>query len=169
VWAERLDRSTPIRSGDHVHDIGAGTGALTGPLLDAGARVLAVEAHAGRADVLRRRFGAAVTVIEVDASDLRLPRRPFHVVANPPFAIASPLLRRLTSPGSWMQSATVVLPVPVVRRWAGPEAPAARRWQRVWTTRDDGRLPRSAFRPPPQVPCAVLHLDRPGARERLAR
>jgi len=41
-----------------VLDVGAGQGALTGPLIQAGARVIAVELHPGRAEALRRRFGS---------------------------------------------------------------------------------------------------------------
>jgi 23S rRNA (adenine-N6)-dimethyltransferase len=42
-----------------VLDIGAGQGALTRPLVQAGARVIAVELHPGRAEALRRQFGTA--------------------------------------------------------------------------------------------------------------
>jgi len=105
-----------------VLDIGAGDGAITEVLVDAGCRVVAVELHPGRADVLRRRFGDRVTVVRADAADLRLPRRGFHVVANPPFGVSAPLLRRLLHPGSRMVSARLVLQDPVARRWSSPAA-----------------------------------------------
>ena len=45
---------------------------------------------------LRRRFpDRDVIVGQVDAADLRLPRRRFRVVANPPYAITSSLLLTL--------------------------------------------------------------------------
>ena len=56
-----------------------------------GARVIAVELHPERVAHLRRRFGAPVRVVRADASDLRLPRQPFRVVANPPFAVTTQL------------------------------------------------------------------------------
>ena len=66
-------------------DIGAGHGALARHLVDAGARVLAVELHPARAQWLRERFAEApVTVIQTDALSLRLPNRRFRVVASPP-------------------------------------------------------------------------------------
>lgn len=82
--AARLVSDAALPHGSLVVDIGAGTGAITRPLVDAGHQVVAVELHPGRARQLEQRFGSRITVVRADASDLRLPRRPFHVVANPP-------------------------------------------------------------------------------------
>jgi methylase of polypeptide subunit release factors len=41
-WAEQIVAGAAIRPGELVVDLGAGTGALTVPLLEAGARVIAV-------------------------------------------------------------------------------------------------------------------------------
>jgi len=50
-----------------VLDLGAGAGALTAPLVGAGARVVAVERDPALASRLRRRFAPAdVTVVEQD-------------------------------------------------------------------------------------------------------
>ncbi len=100
AWADRLVADAGVAPGDLVLDVGAGTGALTAPLVAAGARVIAVELHPGRAAALRRRFaGDDVVVVHADAADLRLPRRPFRVVANPPFARTTAILGRLLAPG----------------------------------------------------------------------
>ena len=77
-------------------DIGAGHGALTRHLVAAGARVLAIEPHPARAARLRASFaGQPVTVLEITAEELSLPARPFRVVANPPFAISTAVMRQL--------------------------------------------------------------------------
>ena len=87
----RVVADAGVRPGDLVLDIGAGTGAVTAPLVAAGARVIAVELHPERVAMLRERFaGDDVTVVRADVADLRLPRRPFRVVANPPFARDQP-------------------------------------------------------------------------------
>ena len=87
-------RSARVGPGDLVLDLGAGTGAITAPLLAAGASVVAFELHDDRAEALRERFDVdSLKVVRADVSDLRLPRRPFKVVANPPFAVTASILR----------------------------------------------------------------------------
>jgi 23S rRNA (adenine-N6)-dimethyltransferase len=150
--------------GDWVVDIGAGRGALTAPLYATGAHVIAVEAHPGRAAYLRGRFGVSIVVASADAEDLRLPRRPYHVIANPPFAISSPLLRRLLQPGSRLITARLILARQTALRWAAPDAPGGARWRREFDARPGLRLPRSAFRPSPRVDVQVLEIHRRKAR-----
>lgn len=150
-WADRVVESTPVRPGDLVLDLGAGEGALTAPLLQRGARVLAIELHRGRAERLRERFADAdVTVLERDLADLRLPSRPFRVVANPPFAITADLVR-LVLRSEHLLSADLLLQRSATRRWA--ERHVRRRRLSVGL-----RVPRTAFRPPPQVDAAVLQI-----------
>jgi 23S rRNA (adenine-N6)-dimethyltransferase len=159
-WAERLVADAAIGRGAYVLDVGAGLGALTAPLVEVGARVIAVEAHPGRAQHLRERFGRAVIVVQADARDLRLPRRPFSVVANPPFGVTSALLRRLLQPGSRMVAAHLVLQEQAARRWTSADAPGYRRWARSFVATSTLRVPRRAFRPPPPVDARVVRLTR---------
>lgn len=159
-WARRLVADAAVHPGDTVLDIGAGTGAITAPLLDAGARVVAVEAHPGRAAALRTRFGRRLVVVQADAGQVLLPRRPYLVVANPPFAITTSLLRRLLQPGSRLESATLLLPHHAARRWASPHAPASARWGRWFAAHVGASVPQHAFRPAAPQPTRVLHLVR---------
>jgi 23S rRNA (adenine-N6)-dimethyltransferase len=145
-----------IRRGDLVVELGAGDGALTVPLARTGARVIAVELHPGRADRLRARVrDLDVRVAEMDATAFRYPRRRIRVVANPPFGIASSLIRAaIGQPG--VMALDLVVPRSVALRWADGGQRAARRFQ-GWL---GPAVPRRAFSPAPRVDCAVLHLRR---------
>lgn len=132
-------------------DLGAGHGALTAPLVAAGARVLAVELDRRAARVLRERFAGepAVTVIEADLLTVRLPGRPFRVVSNLPFATTAGAMRRLLDPRLAMVRADLVLQRAAARRWVGAGG-------RAFAVHVDANLSRRAFDPPPKVDAAVL-------------
>jgi 23S rRNA (adenine-N6)-dimethyltransferase len=175
-WATHLVAEAQLPARAIVVDVGAGTGALTRPLVAAGARVIAVEWHPGRADDLRRHFAndkRDVVVVQCDARDLRLPRHPYHVVASPPFHVTAALLHRLLQPGSRLVSAHLVLQEQAAQRWASTTAPGYRRWARAFDVSVGARIPRRAFRPRPRVDVRVLVIRRvptPGsAREQRGR
>jgi 23S rRNA (adenine-N6)-dimethyltransferase len=160
-WAARVVADAAVRPGELVVDIGAGQGALTAELVECGARVIAVELHPARARHLRQRFaGLPVTVVHADAVTLRLPRRPFRVVASPPYGISGALLRLLLTPSSQLTGADLVLQRAVVRRYADGRAGHPPRHQHRWRMQAGRTLPRRAFLPPPAVDSAVLVVRR---------
>ncbi|MBO0692599.1 MAG: methyltransferase domain-containing protein [Acidimicrobiaceae bacterium] len=159
-WAHRLVKGAGIRPGELVMDIGAGQGSITAHLIDVGARIIAVELHPARAGRLRQRFGSSIVVVEADAADLRLPRQPFKVVANPPFGITTGLFRRLLGRNSRLSSADVVVPAHVAARLASGRAPGADRWTASYRAHVAARLPARAFRPPAPMATSVLRIDR---------
>lgn len=142
-------------------DLGAGDGALTSHLAATGARVIAFELHPDRCRALRRRFErTGVKVVRADVRDLRLPKRPFRVVANPPFDGVSAVLACLTARGSRLDRADVVVPRSVALRWHRRLARGSSPW-RVASVRP---VPRSAFTPRPRIDCCVMVIER--VRER---
>lgn len=154
-WAERVVAASGVQPGDLVLDLGAGAGALVRPLAARGARVVAVELHAGRASRLRQavRDLPGVIVVEEDLITVGLPGRPFAVVANPPYAVSAALVRRITARGSPLVRADLVLPRWQVRRYVAdpPKGYGAELGLHV---------PASAFRPSPRSDSAVLMLRR---------
>lgn len=161
-WAERIVAAAGVRRGELVIDVGAGHGALTSALVAAGAQVLAVELHPGRLRVLRERFAEdPVRVIRADAESLRLPTRPFRVVANPPYGATIALVRRLLSRRSSLYAADLLLPRGYVRRIENAAFAGTGTISRGLT------VPRGAFRP--AAPRDTVMLVVRSGRTRVAR
>jgi 23S rRNA (adenine-N6)-dimethyltransferase len=148
-----------------VLDLGAGGGLLTRALLDAGARVRAVELDPASLRQLHARFGEdpRVEIVEADAATMPLPDEPFTVVANLPFAAGTAILRRLLGDPD----------VPLTRLDAIVEWGLAAKRAAVWPSTLLGctwgawyelhlvrRVPRACFSPPPSVDAAVLRATR---------
>ena len=160
TWAARMVADAALPAAALVVDIGAGTGSITRGLLDASCRVIAVERHPRRVAQLRAELGDEAVVVCADAADLRLLRRPYHVVANPPFSLTSPILKRLLQPGSRLVTAHLIVQEAAARRWASVAAPGARRWSRTFETSLGRPVPRGAFTPRPRVNARVLDIRR---------
>jgi 23S rRNA (adenine-N6)-dimethyltransferase len=158
--AAALVDDAEVARGQLVVDLGAGTGALTGALLEAGARVVAVERDASLAAALRARFGERVSVVEADALAWRLPTEPFAVVASLPFAGSGAILNRLLL--------GPVTRADVIVEWAfarkhGAIWPATLKgtfWRAYYEVEIARHLDRTAFAPPPSVDAAVLQFIR---------
>lgn len=157
-FADLLVESQHIGAGDLVLDLGAGDGVITRRLAVRGARVIAFELHPRRAGKLAAEFADSdrVKVVRADITDLRLPRRPFDVVANPPFGCVSAVLAQLTARRSPLAGASLVLPIDVAARWQ--RRLAERRTP--WGLTVSARLPRSAFTPRPRVDCCIARIAR---------
>ncbi len=156
-----------IEQGEFVVEIGAGIGVLTEALLDAGARVQAIEYDARVIPLLTAfvdagRRGGALTIVEGNALHVAFPTDPYKIIANIPYHITSPLLRHafLESPRP-PSSMTLLIQREVAERICDPEdrglltvvvslfgAPSIVR-----------HVPPSAFLPPPKVDSSVLHID----------
>lgn len=160
--AAELVRRSGVRPGDLVLDLGAGTGAITTPLLAAGARVIAVERDAHLVRRLRRHFeGAPVTVVHGDLRRVPLPRRSYSVVASIPFATTATLLHRLLDDArGWPERADLLIEWGMARRLtaARPRDLATAWWAARFDLRLRRRVPASCFQPPPRIDAAHLSI-----------
>jgi 16S rRNA (adenine1518-N6/adenine1519-N6)-dimethyltransferase len=176
----RIVEAAAIEPGETVLEVGAGTGALTEALLEAGARVMAVEVDANLVAILRDRLGEdrkGFTLLETDA--LAGKRRvhpeieralggrgePFKLIANLPYNIASPLLATLAADWPGMRAGIVMVQREVADRLtAGPGSklygPLGIMVQAVFEARRVTTLPPQCFWPRPKVGSAVVHLAR---------
>ncbi len=162
---DRLVRDSGVGSGDLVIDFGAGPGAITAPLSRTGSLVLAVERDERFVQALRRRFAdrPQVRVVHDDLRRVRLPRRDFAVVASVPFAVSTPLLRRLLTPvPGRLAVADLVLEWGLARRLtaARPRDLEQAWWAARFDLRLVRRIPARCFTPAPSVDAAHLSIRR---------
>ena len=146
-------------------DLGAGGGALTRALADAGARVRAVELDPAALRQLETRFGGdpRVEVVEGDATLVPLPSEPFAVVANLPFAAGTAILRRLLGDPRvplTQLDAIVEWGLAAKRTAVWPSTLLGCSWGAWYELRIVRRVPRTCFAPPPSVDAAVLRATR---------
>ena len=142
-------------------DIGAGAGAIT-RRSPRPARVCSRSRliRVARAISAFAFSGQNVKVVRADAADLRLPRRPFVVVANPPFAITTALLKRLLGSGQPPRSGRADRAPSRRGALDIAGAPGAHRWMRTFDLRSRCVSPAiglSTRRPAPTPPCSRLH------------
>lgn len=160
----RMVEAATVAPGDHVLDVGAGTGAFTellGPAVGPTGRVTAIEADAGLASRLEGKGIANTVVVAGDALAVPLPQRIDAVVANPPYRILVPLLMRLFRHG--FGRAVVVVPRELAERLtaeAGGESYGKLTVQAAarGTTETLFRVAKHAFDPPPEVASCVIRV-----------
>jgi 16S rRNA (adenine1518-N6/adenine1519-N6)-dimethyltransferase len=190
----RIVEAAELTKADKVLEIGPGLGPLTELLLDRAGEVLAIEKDARLVEVLRERFGigrsadlqigtvgsrhdqsnapnrsSALQLLHDDALEL-LKREPrdwsgWKLVANLPYAVASPILVELAQTTKRPQRMVVTLQLEVARRlMAGPGdkdfGVLTLLVQLDYEPRDSFKIPASCFFPAPDVGSACVALVR---------
>jgi 23S rRNA (adenine-N6)-dimethyltransferase len=163
--AAELVRDAGIGPGDLVWEIGAGSGRLTAPLAERAAHVVAVERDPILAQELRRRFAGSrtVEVVEGDALRVPLPTRPFRAFGNIPFAVTTPILRRLLDdPAGPLVRADLLIQLEAARKRAAvtPGTLLTIGWAPWWGFSLVRRVGRLGFEPAPSVDAALLAVTR---------
>ncbi|HET6374111.1 MAG TPA: 16S rRNA (adenine(1518)-N(6)/adenine(1519)-N(6))-dimethyltransferase RsmA [Candidatus Polarisedimenticolia bacterium] len=175
-----VDLFAPL-PGARVLEIGPGRGALTAPLLEAGARVIAVELDRRLAEGLRERFGdrPGFTLVESDIlrCDLSALAQsagpPLRVLANLPYSITGPVLMKLFGAAPVLSDMTLMLQREVVARLVAQ--PGTRAYgslsvlaQYFTEPRHLMRLEAGSFTPPPAVLSSVVAMPFRTGRELTA-
>lgn len=167
-------RAAELKPEQRVLEIGAGLGTLTAALADACRQVVAVEVDPALAAFLRHRFAGDPRVLLVEGDALTLPLPPpeaapapgerFRVVANIPYAIATPLLRRLLTLGGVVDRCLLMVQREVAARLTA--APGGRSYGALTLYcryRAEPSVvaaaPRGAFEPVPAVASVFVRLD----------
>jgi 16S rRNA (adenine1518-N6/adenine1519-N6)-dimethyltransferase len=177
----KIVRLAEIQPGERVIEVGPGPGGLTRALVEAGARVTAVEKDPRFAPLLQDLAQAApagaLTLVLGDALEAHeaelVAGEPAHVVSNLPYNVGTPLLIKWLT-GPWRPaSLTLMFQKEVAQRIAahagddayGRLAVIAQATSQAASVMD---VPARAFTPPPKVDSAVVRLtprpDRPSAQ-----
>ena len=167
----RIARLAGVGEGDHVIEIGAGLGSLTLALVETGASVVAVEVDADLASVLTEVVeGLDVDVIRADATELDWSRllgrtKSWHLVANLPYNVATPLIVDVLRDVPEVESMLVMVQREVGERLvAGPGDPAVGIPSMLVAyhaaARLVGRVPATVFVPRPRVESVLVAIQR---------
>jgi 23S rRNA (adenine-N6)-dimethyltransferase len=148
-----------------VLEVGAGDGVITAELVRRAGYVAAIEIDPALARRLRRLFEgrAPVAVVEGDALRQGLPRLPFRVVSNVPFAATTAVLRMLLGdPRSPLEGGALLLQWEVAQKRARerPSTLLGLSWAPWWDLSLVRRVPATAFSPPPSVDGGILVVRR---------
>lgn len=171
---DRIVAASGVRPGERVLEIGPGLGALTEPLLAAGARVTAVEVDRRLAAYLRDALGerAGFALREADVLSLdpaEIAPEPTLLIGNLPYSITGPVLALLLAAPDRFPRAVLMVQKEVGARLVagaggkrlGAPAVLLRLLYRVRRLFEVGS---GAFLPPPDVVSVVMALERiPGS------
>ncbi|MEO5533854.1 MAG: 16S rRNA (adenine(1518)-N(6)/adenine(1519)-N(6))-dimethyltransferase RsmA [Pseudolysinimonas sp.] len=166
----KIVKAARIEPGDEVLEVGPGLGSLTLGLLEAGARVTAIEIDARLAALLPRTVAelapaSDLTVLTADALRVEVPGAPRRLVANLPYNISVPVLLHLLSTVPSLETALVMVQAEVGQRLAAapgskvygsPSAKAA--WYGKWSSA--GSVSRQVFWPVPNVDSILISFER---------
>lgn len=178
----KIVRTARVEPGDEVLEVGPGLGSLTLGLLDAGARVTAVEIDTRLAELLPHTVealapGAPLEVVTGDALRVDIPGSPRRLVANLPYNVSVPVLLHLLETVPSLQTALVMVQAEVGQRIAAPPgskvygSPSVKAaWYGRWSTA--GTVSRQVFWPVPNVDSILVAFDRgtpPGTDDERVR
>jgi 16S rRNA (adenine1518-N6/adenine1519-N6)-dimethyltransferase len=167
---ERIVKLLEPRPDETIIEIGPGQGALTGPLLDTMAHLVAVEFDRNLIPLLEDKFGSRnnFTLVQSDAlvtefCDVIHPSSHARVVANLPYNIATAILQRLIEHRHCLTEMVLMLQKEVVDRITAPPGSKERGFLSVFVEAycepeklfDVGP---SSFRPAPKIWSSVVRL-----------
>lgn len=167
---DRIVRELGPISDQTVLEIGPGRGALTEKLIDAAAKVIAVEFDRDMVSILKERFSkrSNLTVISADAlafdySTLQVGEVPLKLAANLPYNISTPILQTLAAQRQFFSCFVLMFQREVVDRITAVPGRKDRGFLSVvvedaFETEHLFDVPPAAFDPMPKVWSSVVKL-----------
>ena len=168
----KIARLADVRAGDFVLEIGAGLGSLTLALAETGAHIVAVEIDNGLVEVLRENTASLPNVEIIHGDAMQLDWQPllskskhWHVVANLPYNLATPIVADILDGLSQVDHLLVMVQSEVADRLVaqvGSDAYGAVSVKiNYWATaKIVGAVSASVFFPQPRVESALVDIRR---------
>jgi len=168
---DRIVRVSGVTATDRVVEVGPGLGALTVGLAQTGAQVTVVEIDGDLVPILQeqtRDLGVRVVhqdAMQVDWDALLGDHHGWHLIANLPYNVGTPLLLDLLDTAPQITEFTVMVQREVAERLVASADTAEYGIPSVkvafWATGElAGRVSASVFLPPPRVESALVRLHR---------
>ena len=176
----KIARLADVREGDFVLEIGAGLGSLTLALAETGAEIVAVEIDNGLVEVLRENTASLPNVEIIHGDAMQLDWKPlltkskhWHVVANLPYNLATPIIADILDGLSQVDHLLVMVQSEVADRLVAQVGSGAYGAVSVkidyWATaKIVGAVPATVFFPQPRVESALVDIrrrDEPGVAQ----
>jgi 16S rRNA (adenine1518-N6/adenine1519-N6)-dimethyltransferase len=168
----KIARLADVRAGDFVLEIGAGLGSLTLALAETGAQIVAVEIDNGLVEVLRENTASLPNVEIIHGDAMQLDWQPllskskhWHVVANLPYNLATPIVADILDGLSQVDHLLVMVQSEVADRLVaqvGSDAYGAVSVKiNYWAkSKIVGAVSASVFFPQPRVESALVDIRR---------
>ncbi|MDD5589545.1 MAG: 16S rRNA (adenine(1518)-N(6)/adenine(1519)-N(6))-dimethyltransferase RsmA [Candidatus Portnoybacteria bacterium] len=120
---EKIIQAAELKTGDIVLEIGPGLGALTRELAKKTKKVFAIEKDRKYAEILKNIFADFKNVeiihgdaLDIDASSLIEPNQRYKIVANLPYNITSPIIRKFLETQNQPELMVLMIQKEVARR-----------------------------------------------------
>jgi 16S rRNA (adenine1518-N6/adenine1519-N6)-dimethyltransferase len=167
----KIVETAQISRADSVVEIGAGAGAVTGALVEAAGRVVAIEIDPVLVDVLREVVADRAEIMLADVLEVAWPealgaspRGQWKVVANLPYSITGPAILRLLEARDWLARLVIMVQREVAERLVAQPGERARGQlsvlvQAACEVRVAGQVSRNCFWPRPKVDSSILALE----------
>jgi 16S rRNA (adenine1518-N6/adenine1519-N6)-dimethyltransferase len=155
--------------GDTIIEVGPGKGALTLPILETGARVIAFELDERMIEELSSSLSSFIEsghlvlvhrdILEIDIDDYILEGQTYKVIANIPYYITSAIIRKFLESPTPPTAMSLLMQKEVAERIVvrdGKESILSLSVSIYGAVRYLGKVSRTAFSPPPKVDSAMV-------------
>lgn len=160
---QKIVAAAEIKKGERVLEVGPGTGVLTEALIQAGAKVTAVEADKDLIAPLQEKFGKHMELMEGDILHIPLPTKSYKLVANIPYNITSELLHRFLTAKQPPKRMVLMVQKEVADRVTAtvPDMSLLSVVCQLYAAcKKVATVPAGAFRPIPKVDSAILQMEK---------